>query len=232
MRIHYLQHVPFEDLAGIETWAQAKNHSISATQLFQDAVLPDVNEFDLLIILGGPMNIYETDLYAWLTAEKKFIEEAIREEKKVLGICLGSQLIADVLGARVFQNPHKEIGWLPITLTEEARSSQLFSELPQQFEVFHWHGDTFNLPQNTIHLARSEGCKNQAFLYGSNVLALQFHIESSSESIQRMVQHEWEDITEGIYVQTPDEILSEDIFFQENHTVLNTILDRLSGEWE
>jgi GMP synthase-like glutamine amidotransferase len=230
MRIHYLQHVPFEDLAAIERWAQAKHHPISVTRLFQNEVLPDVNEVDLLIILGGPMNIYEEARYAWLTAEKKFIETAIREEKKVLGICLGSQLIADVLGARVFQNPEKEIGWLPITLTEEARNSQLFSQLPQQFQVFHWHGDTFNLPQNAIHLAQSEGCENQAFLYGSNVLALQFHIESNRQSIQRMVEHEIDDITEGRYVQTPGEILSEDKFFEENHRILCAILDKFTGE--
>ncbi len=230
MRLHYLQHVPFEDLAGIERWAQARNHTISATRLFHNEALPDVNEVDLLIILGGPMNIYEEDQYAWLRAEKKFIETAICEEKKVLGICLGSQLIADVLGARVFQNPHKEIGWLPITLTKEARDFQLFSELPQQFQVFHWHGDTFNLPQNAIHLARSAGCENQAFLYTSNVLALQFHIESNRESIQKMVQNEIDDISEGRYVQTPDEILSEDQFFAENHRMLSAILDQFTGD--
>lgn len=230
MRIHYLQHVPFEDLAGIERWAQANYYTISASRLFQNEALPNVYKFDLLVILGGPMNIYEADKYPWLTTEKKFIETAIREEKKVLGICLGSQLIADVLGARVFQNPDKEIGWLPITLTEKARNTQLFSELPQQFQVFHWHSDTFNLPQNAVHLARSEACENQAFLYGSNVLALQFHIESTNASIQRMVRHEIDDITEGRYVQTPEEILSEDHFFQENHRMLSAILDKFTGE--
>jgi GMP synthase-like glutamine amidotransferase len=230
MRIHYLQHVPFEDLAGLETWAQARRHTISATRLFQNEALPGVNEVDLLIILGGPMNIYEEDKYTWLTAEKKFIETAIREEKKVLGICLGSQLIAAVLGARIFQNPDKEIGWLPITLTEEAQSLALFSQMPRQFQVFHWHGDTFNLPHQAIHLARSEGCENQAFLYGSRVLALQFHLESNRQSIQRMVEHEIDDITEGRYVQTPEKILSEDKFFEESHTVLSVILDRLTGE--
>src|SRR5262249_35158018 len=153
MRIHYLQHVAFEDLAAIESWAEDAGHTIAATQLFRNQPLPETADFDMLVVLGGPMNIYEEDQHPWLASEKRFIERALGEEKHVLGICLGSQLIADILGARVFRNREKEIGWFPITLTEAAQSHPLFADVPENITVFHWHGDTFDLPAGAIHLA-------------------------------------------------------------------------------
>ncbi len=122
MRLHSLQHIPFEDLAHIEMWAQDKSHSVSRTLLFNNDPFPQVGEFDWLIILGGPMNIYEEKEYPWLKREKKFIAEAIAQQKVVLGICLGAQLVADCLGGKVIT--FKEIGWYPVRLTPEAKNSR------------------------------------------------------------------------------------------------------------
>lgn len=230
MNLHYLQHVPFEDLASIEPWAHAHHHSISVTRLFQNEPWPDLDTIDFLVVLGGPMNVDQEDRFSWLADEKRFIESAIQKEKIVWGICLGSQLIASVLGAQVFPNQYQEIGWFPVELTEEAPQTDLFASLPKRFSGFHWHGDTFDLPHGAIHLARSEACNHQAFLYGDRVLGLQFHLESTFESVQRMLQHEIEDLTEGPYIQKPEEILSRKDDFHETRVIMHTLLDRIVHE--
>ncbi|WP_199313715.1 type 1 glutamine amidotransferase [Leptolyngbya sp. FACHB-671] len=120
MRVHYLQHVPFEGLGTISTWMATQNHSLSSTKLYANDPLPTVNDFDWLIVLGGSMNIYEEEQYPWLIAEKQLIKQAIEEDKIVLGICQGAQLIADALGSKVYAGQHKEIGWF---LIEYNRSS-------------------------------------------------------------------------------------------------------------
>ena len=131
MRIHSLEHEPFEGLANIEVWAKKKGHSITRTLLFNNEELPDISDFDWLFIMGGSMNIYEEEKYPWLKREKNFIAEAISSKKIVLGVCLGSQLIADILGSKVTKNKYKEIGWFPISLTGEAKNSSIFSYLSQ-----------------------------------------------------------------------------------------------------
>lgn len=228
MHIHYLQHVPFEGLGSIETWATEHHHSLSATRFYQKEPLPGLAEFDWLIVLGGPMNIYEEDKYNWLRSEKLFIKEAITANKTVIGICLGAQLIADVLGAKVYKGEYKEIGWFPIELTEEAHSYPVFADLPQQFTVFHWHGDTFDLPPGANHLAQSEGCPNQAFIYNHKVLGLQFHLESTPETVAQIIDNCRSEIVPGKYIQSPPEILAlPDRFWQINAT-MGQILANLS----
>ena len=178
MRIHYLQHVPFEDLANIESWARSRGHDLSRTMLFSDEKLPEMDHFDWLIIMGGPMNIYEDEKYPWLSREKEFIRQAIASDKIVLGICLGAQLIADVLGGSVRRNEYREIGWFAVSLTEEGSTSPIFSVLPKSFVALHWHGDTFAIPPGAMRIAESQACANQAFIKGK-AIGLQFHLESS-----------------------------------------------------
>ena len=140
-----------------------------------------MSDFDWLIILGGPMNIYEEDKYPWLSKEKEFIHQAIASDKIVLGICLGAQLMADVLGGKVQRNVHREIGWFPVKLMPESKASRIFRVLPEEFMALHWHGDTFELPPGAVHTAESQACKNQAFELGK-AIGLQFHLESSLDS--------------------------------------------------
>ncbi|RMF88008.1 MAG: type 1 glutamine amidotransferase [Nitrospinota bacterium] len=226
MRIHYLQHVPFEGPAAIEDWAAARGHTLSATRFFQGDPLPDLAAFDGLVILGGPMGVYDQEAYPWLTTEKRFLGEAIAAGKPMVGICLGAQLLAAVLGARVYRNPYKEIGWFPITLTPAARQLSVFSSLPERFPVFHWHGDTFDLPEGALHLAWSAGCKNQAFLYAARVLGLQFHLEATEESVQQLIAHGRNELLPDRYVQRAEEMLSVDHgLFCQIHAVMSDLLD-------
>src|SRR3990172_6021504 len=139
MNIHYFQHVPFEGLGCIEGWAQALGHHLSATRFFENEPLPEIEAIDWLVVMGGPMGAGDEDKYSWLPLEKIFIEKAIGQAKVVIGVCLGAQLIADVLGAKVYPNEYKEIGWFPIQITDEGQISSLFGFLPSQFNVFHLH---------------------------------------------------------------------------------------------
>ncbi len=230
MRIHSLEHEPFEGLANIEVWAKNKGHSISRTLLFNNEELPDIDDFDWLVIMGGSMNIYEEEKYPWLREEKNFIAEAIASKKIVMGICLGSQLIADVLGGRVSKNRYKEIGWLPVSLTREAKNSPVFSTLPGTFTAFHWHGDTFKIPPGAARMAESEGCANQAFEYG-RVIGLQFHIEYSIDSINLMLQNCADEIVDGKYIQAADEIASHISNVYKIKEILSTLLDNIEREY-
>ncbi len=228
MHIHYLQHVSFEGPSIIADYAESNGFTLTATRLFSSETFPDLNEIDLLVVMGGPMNIYEEEKYPWLPGEKKFIRDAIDAGKAVLGICLGAQLIADVLGARVFPGDVKEIGWFPITLTEDGRQADIFRFLPWKFKVFHWHGDTFSIPERSVHLARSAGCPNQGFIYDGRVLGLQFHLESTEVSIQKLVENCKNDIVEGKYIQSAEEMIFPGIgnFCQINDAMFG-ILDYL-----
>ena len=228
MRLHSLQHVPFEDLAHIESWAQERSHSVSRTLLFNNEPFPEMSEFDWLVILGGPMNIYEEEEFPWLKREKKFIAEAIARQKVVLGICLGAQLVADVLGGKVFKNLHKEIGWYPVRLTPGARESSIFRLLPAEFVAFHWHGDTFSIPPGGIRIAESEGCPNQAFEYHGRVIGLQFHLESALESIQRLIRNCEGELVDGKYIQSAEEMLAQ----RGNLPGIKRIMTLLLDHWE
>ena len=236
MRIHYFQHILFEGLASIGQWANQKGYALSATQYFENSDLPDIQypdmqAIDWLIIMGGPMNIYEHDKYPWLKSEKEYIRAAIDAGKTVIGICLGAQLIADVLGAKVYPGAHKEIGWFPVRLTEEAIYSEIFGSLPEQLTCFHWHGDTFHLPDGAVHLARSEGCENQAFIYDNRVLALQFHLESTPESVADIISHCRSEIVPGRFIQSAETMLKNgDCFFDGIYAAMRGILDRLDGD--
>lgn len=206
MRAHYLQHVPFEGLGSIEPWLAAAGYTITSTQFFESVELPELGEIDLLVVMGGPMSVNDEDEFPWLVQEKKFIREAINGGKPVLGICLGAQLIANAMGARVYRNSVKEIGWFPVQGVE-TNSPASFS-FPPSTVVFHWHGETFDLPEGATLLARSEGCENQAFQIGTSAIGLQFHLETTPESAQAIVSECRVELIPSRYVQTEQEILS------------------------
>ena len=208
MRIHCLQHVPFEDPGSIADWIQSNGHALTCTRLYLGEILPDVNEVDWLIIMGGPMNVDETNRYPWLTAEKQFIKAATDNRLLVTGICLGAQLIASALGARVTRNPQQEIGWFPITRSDELANSPLARILPKEIEVFHWHGDTFDLPAGAIRIAASKACRNQGFVYRGRVIALQFHLETTENGIKQLIEHCGNEIVTAPYIQTAEAMLS------------------------
>ena len=206
-RIHYVQHVPFETPAYICELAQARGDTVTKSLLFEKVEFPPFSAFDSLVIMGGPMGVYQEKEYGWLVEEKSFIEKAIAGGKSVLGICLGAQLIADVLGGRVFPGGQREIGWFPVKLTPEAGTVDLFKDMPPEFTAFHWHGDTFDLPPGSQWIASSEAYKNQCFIYDNRVLALQFHLEIKKESVEALVRNCKDEMTEGKWIQGEKEIL-------------------------
>jgi GMP synthase (glutamine-hydrolysing) len=223
MNIHYFQHVPFEGLGCIEQWARRKENKLSATRFYEDYKLPFIDICEMLIVMGGPMGVYDEDKFEWLTQEKKFIEKAITKGKIVIGICLGAQLIAEVLGARVYKNKEKEIGWMPVYLTKEGLNNTLFKDFPARCHVFHWHGDTFDLPSGATHIARSEACEHQAFTYGDKVIGLQFHLESTAESVFTLLENCKNEITEAPYIQSSEQILSEEYIYINNKLMIKLL---------
>ncbi len=229
MKIHSIHHVEFEGLGVIEKWITDNRYSLSSSPLYASQSLPEVNDFDCLIVMGGPMGIYDDKDFPWLTAEKRLIENAITTEKTVIGICLGAQLIADVLGAKVYPNKHKEIGWFPIDLTSAGQSHPYLSGIPETFDAFHWHGDTFTLPDNAVHLAKSSVCENQAFIYGNNVLALQFHLEATRLSAAGITKNCSNELIENPYIQSEKLILGDDAKFDAINKIMFTILGNMKN---
>ena len=228
MKLHYIQHVPFEGPANILGWAENQGWQISGTRIYTSERLPGPDELDWLVVMGGPMNVYEEKEYPWLAAEKRFIAKAIEKNKIVLGICLGAQLIADVLGGRVERNKHKEIGWFPVNLRPEGLESVPFRGFPGKFPALHWHGDTFSLPPGAAMLAESQACPAQAFSSnGGRVLALQFHLESSLDSVRALIQNCSDELVDGEYIQNADAILGNDENFSSIHSTMLLLLDNI-----
>lgn len=206
MRAHYLQHVPFEGLGRVAPWLAEHGYYSTATRLFEVAAFPDPRDIDLLVILGGPMSVNDGDDLPWLADEKAFIREVIGLGTPVLGICLGAQLIAEVLGARVYPGPAREIGWFPVYGVAATEGPDFV--FPPQIRVFHWHGETFDLPPGARRLARSAACENQGFQWGERVIGLQFHLETTPESARALVAHCRHELGAGAFVQDEEQILA------------------------
>lgn len=230
LRIHYLQHVPFEDLGCIENWVTQKAHVLTSTKFYETPILPQLTEFDWLIVLGGPMGVYDEDKFDWLKTEKEFVRNSIQAGKTVLGICLGAQLIASALGARVFQNTDKEIGWFLISPVLESRQLLLSEQNADLYPVFHWHGDTFDLPEGAMRLASSEACLNQAFRIGENVIGLQFHFEVTEKSIQRLIAFCSDELVAARYVQSAEMMLEKTQHVTEINKRMFRLLDNLESK--
>jgi GMP synthase-like glutamine amidotransferase len=224
MHIHYLQHVDFEGPGYIEQWAMDKGFHISSTRLYDNEPLPDLESIDLLIIMGGPMGVYDDDQYPWLISEKAYIQHAIEIGKRVLGICLGAQLLAHVLGAKVAKAPQTEIGWFPVT---HDNNHPLLTELPESVTAFHWHRDMFDIPNGAVPIFKSEGCPNQGFIYRDKVVGFQFHFETTPESLSAMLASDDVDAYQETFVQSSTAIRKNAELCQQLNTYLATILTRL-----
>lgn len=230
LRIHYFQHEPYEGPGCIKDWAEKKNHLLSCTRLYAAESPPPSDEIDLLIIMGGSMGIYDEAEYPWLVKEKQYIREVIAADKPVMGICLGAQLMADVLGARVKRAGFKEIGWFPIRKTEAGKASALLQSMPTNLNVFHWHGDQFDIPHGCLSLAESDACPNQLFQFGDRVVALQFHFEATALSVSQMLEEaEEEPEKPGPYVQTKSAIMRGLHDAGQSNDVMFSLLDKLSN---
>lgn len=225
MRLHAFLHVEFEGVGCIADWAKEAGHSLTYTRFYQPNFgLPSPAQYDGLIVMGGSMGVYDDEEFAWLKAEKQAIRAAIDSGRKVLGICLGAQLAASVLGAAVEPNEHKEIGWFPLA---QMQLSPLLSHLPEGMEVFHWHGDAFTIPYGAQHVLASEACATQAFLWREQVLGLQFHLEMGRAQIEDMLRHGARELAEGgDYVQSAEHIRARYFLTDKTQAAMNELLTR------
>lgn len=206
MRVHFIQHVHFESPGYLLEWAAAQQHRISFTKIYEAVTFPAADAIDLLVIMGGPMGVYEEDRYTWMKAEKAFIKTVMEAGKKVLGICLGSQLIAAVCGAEVYPNKQKEIGWWPVQTIRNDKTTTLTASLPDELMSFHWHGDTFDLPARAVHLFATDVCPHQGYLLYNQVAGLQFHPEATPALVEQMVLYGQSELVDAPFIQDAQQI--------------------------
>lgn len=214
----------------MESFFRQRGHQLSSSHFYLGHSLPATAEFDWLIVMGGPMGVYDELEFPWLIEEKVFIRHAIESGKVVLGICLGAQLIADVLGAGVYKNQYREIGWFPIERQIEANESALAEVFPETLDVFHWHGDTFDIPPGAKLLASSEACCNQGFVLDGRVLGLQFHLETTAESAAALIQNCGAELDGSKYVQSAGEMLSDASRFLKINAIMDSLLEKLENQ--
>ena len=223
-RVHWLQHAEHEELGCIGPWLQQRGHRVTHTRLHEGERLPKAAAFDWLIVMGGPMNIYDEKTHPWLAAEKDLINDACVIDKKTLGICLGGQLLAHVLGARITKNGETEIGFFYVSLTEEGSKSWHLADFPPTFPAFHWHEDTFSIPHGCQNLLKSDACVNQAFTKGERLVAFQFHMEVRPDDARRWLS---EPPQPQRYVQSAQEILRDPARFELNNQLMIRVLERM-----
>lgn len=227
MRAHCFQHEPFEGMAAIETWLRNKNFDITYTRFFESDHIPSIQDIDWLILMGGSMSVNDEKEFPWLVKEKKFVRECIEKGKVVVGICLGSQMIASCLGNKVYRNQLKEIGWFPIQKVNGIQS-KLFNSLPDDITVFHWHGETFDLPKEAELIASSAACKNQVFVINDRVIGFQCHLETNEESLSSLNDNCRSELKPDRYIQTEKQMLADEKkFAAPMHQALFGILEKL-----
>ncbi len=211
----------------MEAFFSAGGHQLSSTHFYRGESLPPISSFDCLIIMGGPMGVGDHIDHPWLEKEIAFLGQALNSGKTVLGICLGAQLIAAALGARVRKNPDREIGWFPVQREAAAGQTLLAEILPQQMQAFHWHGDTFELPTGAHLLASSEACANQAFSLEDRIFGFQFHLETTLEGAEALISHCSDEIDGSRYVQTAGQMLRDSKRFTASNRQLDAILEKI-----
>ena len=226
MRAHCFQHEPFEGMAAIETWLKEKNFDITYTRFFELDKIPLIDDIDWLIIMGGAMSVNDEAEFPWLVKEKEFVRQCVAAKKKIVGICLGSQLIASAMGAKVYRNTQKEIGWFPIR--KNANSSSLFTDMPNELTVFHWHGETYDLPVGANLVASSEACKHQIYTVGSHVAAFQCHFETTTESLASINDACRVELIKAPFIQLEvDMVADEKKYAAPMHKVLFDVLNKM-----
>jgi GMP synthase-like glutamine amidotransferase len=236
LRLHVFQHVPFEGLGALESFFTARGASIATTRFFFGEKPPTPENFDMLVVLGGPMGVYDEDRHSWLREEKSALRAALDSGKPVLGLCLGAQLMSDVLGGKVTKNKNREIGWWPVEKLPGLERDPIASCFPGRFTTFHWHGDTFSIPPKATSLFRSEGCEHQGFAWGPTpgrptAVGLQFHPEITPPAIAAWLAESLKegggDLKPGPYVQAPEAMAGGPEDFEANNAWMSALCEKL-----
>ena len=230
MHITCVRHVPFEGPGTIVEWAAARGHTLAEVAA-PSSEYPPPGSFDMLVLLGGPMGVYDMGAHPWLGEERAFIAGAIDAGALVLGVCLGAQLLADAVGCSVHAGSEPEIGWYPVRLTDAGRSSTLFAGWPTTFIAGHWHNDTFDLTPPLVAAASSEVTANQAFeACDGRAVGLQFHLEWTPATLGALVDECGAELAAGgAWVQSASELLAGGAEFEHSRDLLFEMLDRLEA---
>ena len=229
-----IQHVPFEGPAAIGEWLIGRAYRIETVRLWLDETLTRSDDYRIIVVMGGPMSVKDVQQHPWLSAEIAFLKSAIAAGTPVLGVCLGAQLIATALGCRVYAGQQKEIGWWPVEFNADALPAGLSHGIPARVTAMHWHGETFDLPPGATRFAGSPVTPNQAFLYRNHVVGLQFHLESTHESVAALTGACSHEIGNGTY-QVPRAAALKHMlegaaqYAGSTRPVLTSILDYLLG---
>lgn len=230
MRVHVLRHVPFEGPALIAEWVAERGHALIQSYASQSE-FPALDEFDFLVVLGGPMAADDDENNPWLASERELVRQAAAEGKPVLGICLGAQVLAAALGGRVKRCEYPEIGWFPVRRTETSSADAVFAAFPEVLVVGQWHGDTFDLPEGLQPAMTSDACANQAFsAYGGRVVGVQFHLEWDRDALETLVDEAIADLDgEGPYIfRAPDMMAKADRFIPGCRGALWMLMDLMA----
>jgi GMP synthase (glutamine-hydrolysing) len=235
MKLHFVLHESFESPAAIEDWAKKRDHDITYTRLYKGDLFPNSCDFDFLVVMGGPQSPATTiEECSYFDSKKEilFIKKAINENKIILGVCLGAQLIGEALGAKFKHSPNKEIGVFPINLTEDGKRDAIISTFPDSLKVGHWHGDMPGLTTESKILAVSAGCPRQIVCYAPKIYGFQCHFEFTPESIEEMIKNstqELEDYKNLPYIETVEQLKSHD--YKEMNNLLFNFLDKVSNQY-
>lgn len=216
MKVHVLSHSPDSPPGTVLEWAENKGHEVVLVNLFEGHALPELSEVSLLVILGGRMNVDDVSEHPWLQDEKGFLRKAIDRHIPCLGLCLGGQLLAQVLGAQVRKHDHWEVGWHPVIVGTD-----------QRLTVFQFHQDTFDLPQGATRVATNRITENQAFAYGDSVVGLQFHPEATEDWVRKCA--EMPNYPEGPHVQKPEHMLEDLVLLTPMKRWFFGLLDRMES---
>ena len=222
-------HVPHEGPGVISRWIKKHHHRLEYTRFYNGDPLPDPDTTDLLVIMGGPMNVFDYHIHPWMQEELDWVTSFTATGKPVIGICLGAQIIAASLGSEVFPGKQKEIGWHNLQFLPSLGDYRICRDLPSPRKVFHWHGDTFHIPPGAIRIAESQEFANQAFIFESRVIAFQFHLEVTPEGVRKLVENCRDELVAGPYIQSEKEILEEKRFYRENQALMYRFLDYMGS---
>lgn len=224
MNILCITHADFETPGVIESWAYNKGHAFQISKPYKGEKLPSISSFDFLIVMGGPQSPLNLNDAPYLVDEINLIKESIQQNKRILGFCLGAQLIGEALSAKTGRSPEKEVGVYPITLTDEGLKDPLLEGLPKNFLVIHWHNDMPGLSNNSALLSYSKGCPRQIVRYKPLVYGFQCHLEITLDGIQTMINAAPEDLKPSTFTQTKEELISQD-YASINRMMIN-LLDK------
>lgn len=225
MKVLFIAHADFEKPGYIETWAKNNGYVTQEVHPYKGESLPKANSFDFLVVMGGPQSPLQMEEAPYLMDEIQLIKAAIEMQKPIVGFCLGAQLIGEALGAKTERSPNREVGMYPIELLETAKNDPIFQQFPSKINVMHWHSDMPGLTNESVLLARSEGCPRQVVRYSDKIYGFQCHLELTKDLVEGMIKNCPDDLRHGKYISTADEMLK--VNYSEINSRMHLILDAI-----